>query len=188
MIENPDKNKKTDLTGLKVSDSGEVVRVYGDILQPLITHAKTENLRLLIEVYKDGFTVLYCDKHRKREFLKQIRLNKIKTRIKIVTHGYDIQFLEEPKLIEHNLIRGRIMRYFRKDRTIRNYSKWTPQLLYNIVTVDFSEILNQGIISMMKDTFFTGIEGLKLLLKNNNITATVNRDKDTFIVYYGGGE
>lgn len=155
-------------------------------LHPLITHAKTENLRLLIEVYKDGFTVLYCDKSRRREFLKQIRLNGIKTRIKIVTYGYDIQFPEVPTLTELDYIRGRIIKRFGKERVIKTYSKLTPQLMFNIVTVDFSEILNQGIVLLSRDTFFTGTEGLKLLLKKNNIPALVNRDQDTFIVYYGG--
>ena len=156
------------------------------ILQPLITHAKTENLRLLIEVYKDGFTVLYCDKHRKRGFLKQIRLNKIKTRIKIITHGYDIQFPEVPGLKELDYIRGRIIKRFGKERIVRSYSKWTPQLLYNIVTIDFPGLENQDFISMVKGCFFTELSELKIFLKDINISATVNRDKDTFIVYYGG--
>ena len=154
-------------------------------LHPLITHAKTENLRLLIEVYKDGFTVLYCDKHRKREFLKQIRLNGIKTRIKIITYGYDIQFPEMPTLTEIDYIRGRVIKRFGKERIINTYSKLTPQLMYNVVTVDFP-VACFVFVNIMKDTFFTGIEGLKLLLKDNNIPATVNRDRDTFIVYYGG--
>ena len=162
--------------------------MQNNTLQPLITHAKTENFRLLIEVYRDGFTVLYCDKSRKREFLKQIRLNKIKTRIKIITHGYDIQFPEVPTLIEHNFIRGSVIKRFGKKRIVRNYSKWTPQLLYNIVTVDFPDADNQDFISMVKGCFFTNLSELKIFLKDININATVNRDKDTFIVYYGSEE
>ena len=155
-------------------------------LQPLITHAKTENLRLLIEVYKDGFTVLYCDKHRKREFLKQIRLNKIKTRIKIITYGYDMKFLEVPELVKLTFIRGRIIKRFGKERIIRSYNNWTPQLLYNIVTVGFPGLENQDFVSMVKGCFFNELSELKIFLKDINIKATINRDKDTFIVYYGG--
>lgn len=157
-------------------------------LHPLITHAKTENLRLLIEVYKDGFTVLYCDKSRRREFLKQIRLNGIKTRIKIVTYGYDIQFPEVPTLTELDYIRGRIIKRFGKERVIRTYNKWTPQLLYNIATVDFPEEGDSHLLFMLvlKDTFFTDIDGLKLILDDIDIPADINRDQDTFIVYYGG--
>lgn len=156
------------------------------ILHPLITHAKTENLRLLIEVYADGFTVLYCDKHRKREFLKQIRLNGIKTRIKIITYGYDIQFAEVPELKELDFIRGRIIKRFGKERIIRNYNNLTPQLMFNIVTVDFSEVENCEFIEIMKDLIFTSVRILKLILTDFHIPATINRDRNTFIVYYGG--
>ncbi len=166
--------------------NARIVEIITSQYQPIIDHAKTENLRLLIEVYKDGFTVLYCDKHRKREFLKQIRFFKIKTRIKIITYGYDIQFPEVPTLKELDYIRGRIIKRFGKERVIRNYSNWTPQDLYNIVTVDFPEVENSVFIEIMKDTFFTKLEVLKLILTDGNIKAKVNRDKDTFIVYYGG--
>ena len=153
-------------------------------LQPLIDYAKTEHLRLLIEVFKDGYTVLYCDKTRKREFLKQIRLNNIKTRIKFVTYDYKIRFLETPQLVELNYIRSRIIKTFLKERTIRKYNKWTPQYLYNIVTVDFPEVDNHDFVSLVKGCFFTELSELKIFLKDINISATINRDKDTFIVYY----
>lgn len=155
----------------------------------LIDHAKAEHIRLLIEVDKSDYVVLYCDKTEKRNILKQIRLNKIKTRIKIVTHDYKIMFPEEPELIELNYVRGRVVKTFLKERVIKTYSKFVPQKLYDIITVDFPEMDNIELIQNLKDHFFTNTDVLKLILTDLNIPADVNRDRDTFIIYYReGGE
>jgi len=155
---------------------------------PLIDYAKTEHIRLLIETYKDGFTIIYCDKTEKRNILKQIRLNKIKSRAKIIAHDYNTEFLEEPKLFELNFVRSRILRRFIKKREIHTYKNFTPQELFNIVCVDFPESDRYNFIMDIKNFYFTDIEKLKKFALKHKIDCSINRDRKTFIIYYKGVE
>lgn len=155
-------------------------------LQPLIDYAEEENLRLLIERYKDGLILLYCDKSRKRDFLREIRVNNLKNRIKIVCYDYKIEFPENPALIELDYIRGKIIKTFGKPREIKYNLSTTGIRKYKIALVDFPDIPRLSFINNIKD--FSSIGELKRLLSKYKISAYVNRDRDTFIIYYRGGE
>jgi len=153
---------------------------------PLIDYAKTEHIRLLIETHEDGFTIIYCDKTEKRNILKQIRNNKIKIRAKIICHDYNTEFLEEPKLVELNYISSRILRRFTRKREIHTYKNFSPQLLFNFVLVDFNESDRLDLITDLNGLYFSDDGKLKRFMKNRKTTATINRDRNTFIIYYKG--
>jgi hypothetical protein len=151
-------------------------------LQPLIDYAEEENIRLLIERYKDGLIILYCDKSRKREFLRQIRVNNLKNRIKIITHDYNIKFPERPILIEFDHIRGRTIKTFGKKRDIKYNLSTIGINKYKLALVGFPDASRLNFINNMKD--FSNAGELKKLLSEYKIDAYVNRDRDTFIIYY----
>lgn len=153
-------------------------------LNPLIEYAETENLRLLIETYKDGLVMLYCDKTRKREFLREIRANSLKNKIRIVCHDYLIEFPENPKLVEFDHIRGKIIKVFGKLREIKYNLSTVGINKYKIALVDFPDKTRLFVINNIKE--FSDADELKKLLSGYKIDAYVNRDRETFIIYYRG--
>lgn len=156
--------------------------------QPLIDYAKTEHIRLLIETYKDGLTIIYCDKTEKRNILKQIRLNKIKHLAKIICYDYKMEFCETPALIELNYIRGKIIKTFqkKKEREIEYFRFSDKGKKYKIAFVDFPNNVKDEIIKKI-----TGRLRIKRLPNTIEIihgyNLVENQDRDTLILYYKDG-
>ena len=154
-------------------------------LQPLIDYAKTEYIRLLIEVDKSGYIVLYCDKTEKRNFLAQIRLNNIKTRIKIVTYDYDIRFPEIPALTELNYLAGRVVKIFRKERAITYYVFTLHEVKWRVAFVDFTDEVKKEAIEKMEKVLDNQNHS-NFPFKRDGYNFIQNQDRNTLVLYYMG--
>ena len=154
-------------------------------LQPLIDYAKTEYIRLLIEVDKSGYIVLYCDKTEKRNFLAQIRLNNIKTRIKIVTYDYDIRFPEIPTLTNLDYLAGKIKKTFRKERTISYYPFILHDKKWRVAFVDFPNAVKKEAMGKMEKVL-DSYEYYNFPFKIDGYNVVQNQDRNTLVLYYMG--
>ena len=93
-------------------------------LEAVILQARSEKIRLLIEVELSGKLYVYCDSHEKRNVMKMMRKNRIINRKVFFAGDYNIRFLEPHasyQFLGYN--KGKIVHRLYRNRTLEmNYT------------------------------------------------------------------